>query len=268
MFIIKYFRWGFQFPKLLTHTKEKLWKTLLYFILIVLISNFPLTWLTFEEQGSKLDFIEQDFLESTPDWSLPDGEISMGKLIMSDMNIERIHGDILYVFNYTASTFDTGIKSILLTENNIIFTDGEGNFLISDGYSGFQVAIVDFEAINLMVGEERSNAFHQFGLGLERSFSAYIILYTVFRNTTVQIGATIIFVLLLACIIQLFRFGFANFMSYKEGINFIIISSTVPAILALIAGLILPGFASVVFNLALGLVVMLVLLVFLRKTYS
>ena len=268
MFIIKYFKWGFQFPKLLTRTSEKLWKTLLYFILLVLISNFPLTWLTFEEQGSKLDFIEQDFLDATPEWNLPSGRIAAGKLDMVDENVERTHSDILYIFNYTSTSFDPSIKSVLLMEDKIIFTDGEGNHLISDGYKGFEVAVFDFDEVNLMTDQARTDAFHQLGISMERSFSNYIILYTVLRNTVVQIGVTIIFVILLACIIQLFRFGFANFMSFKEGINFVIISSTLPAILSLIAGLILPGFASVVFNLSLGIVVMLVLLVFLRKTYS
>src|SRR5690606_38643320 len=134
MFIIRYFKWGFQFPKLLTRTSEKLWKTLIYFILLTLISNFPLTWLTFEEQGSKLDFIEQDFLDSTPEWNLPSGNISANKLNMTDQNIVRNHGDILYIFNYTSNDFDVNVKSVLLTETNTIFTDGEGNFLMSDGY--------------------------------------------------------------------------------------------------------------------------------------
>lgn len=268
MFIIRYFKWGFQFPKLLTHTSEKLWKTFLYFMLLVLITNFPLTWLAYNEQGSKLDFIEQDFIDETPEWNLPSGKIATGKLMMTETNVSRTHGDIIYVFNYTSDTFDTSIKSILLKEDYIIFTDGEGNFLQTDGYYGFEVAVFDFDSVNLLTDDERALAFQQFGHGLEKSFSTYIIFYTVLRNTLVQIGATFIFVLLLACIIQLFRFGFANFMTFKEGINFVILSSTLPSILALISGFLLPGFASVVFNLGLGLVVMLVLLVFLRKTYS
>ena len=68
--------------------------------------------------------------------------------MMTETNVSRTHGDIIYVFNYTSDTFDTSIKSILLKEDYIIFTDGEGNFLQTDGYYGFEVAVFDFDSVN------------------------------------------------------------------------------------------------------------------------
>src|SRR5690606_15803360 len=98
------------------------------------------------------------------------------------------------------------------------------------------------------------------------SFSTYIILFVTLRNQLFQFVASILFVLLLSGIIQIYRFGFAEFLTYKDSINFLIFASTIPAVLSMILGLILPGFASVVFNLALGLIVMITLLFFARKT--
>ena len=270
MFIINYFKWGFDFPKLLNRRNLSLVKTLIYFLLLTFIANFPLTWLAFEYEGSKINFIEENLTSNIPNWSdLPNGTIHLGGFTDVELN-GRVyqHQNYIYMFGYNDSIIHTpNVHFVIFESDYIRYIDDKGNELISNGYSGFET-VIHLSELNLATGIERVELFTQLGNSIERSFSQYIILYTVVRNQTVQIGATFIFILLLSLIIQLFRFGFQNFLSYKDGLNYVILSSTLPSILSLIFGLILPGFAPVVFNLVLGLDVMLVLLVFSRKSFS
>ncbi len=270
MFIVKYFKWGFQFPKLLTRRGESLVKMLVYFLLLTFIANFPLTWLAYEYEGTKINFIEENLSSESPIWdNLPTGTIHIGGI--SGVTLDGTsftHKDYIYFFGYNSSIESiTGKNIVIFNEDNIQYIDINKNTLYSDGYSGFE-DIINLNELNFSTGSQRVELFTQFGDNIERSFSNYIIFYAVIRNQIVQIGTTFIFVLLLTAIIQLFRFGFQKFLSFQDGFNFVILSTTLPSILSLIFGLILPGFAPVVFNLVLGMTVMLVLLVFSRKSFT
>ncbi len=270
MFLVRYFKYGLTLPKLLTRQGEALWKTLIYFLLLVFIMNFPLTWLAFENNGTKLNFIEENLSASTPDWTtLPSGTINgLTGFTSNDANGQYfVHGDYIYIFGYDETmNYPTDMHQVIFYPDYIHYKDREGNFLSSDGYTGFSTTL-NLNSLNVADGEDRVLMFSELGISIEKSYSAYIILYAVLRNQIVQVLATFIFVFILACFVQLFRFGFQKFLSFKDGLNFVIFSSTIPAILSLIFGLILPGFAPVVFNLVLGMIVMIVILVFSRKTF-
>lgn len=270
MFIVKYFKWGFQFPKLLTRRGESIVKMIVFFLLLTFIANFPLTWLAYEYEGTKINFIEENLSSNPPSWqNLPNGTIHLGGV--SDVTLDGIsysHNDYIYYFGYDSSIETITDKNIVIFhENNIQYIDINKNTLYSDGYSGFK-DIINLNELNLSSGSERVELFTQLGDNIERSFSNYIVFYAVIRNQIVQIASLFIFVILLTLIIQLFRFGFQNFLSLKDSFNFVILSTTLPSVLSLIFGLILPGFAPVVFNLVLGMTVMLVLLVFSRKSFT
>jgi maltodextrin utilization protein YvdJ len=69
-------------------------------------------------------------------------------------------------------------------------------------------------------------------------------------------------------VIQMFRFGFSTFMSFGESLRFIIFAMGLPAVLSLIVGLFVPAFSTVFFQLAMGLVTMLVMLIVGRKKFA
>lgn len=271
MFLIKYFKMGFQFPKLIENSKKiHTVKVFVYFILLTFIANFPLTWLTFEEQGSKINFIEHNLTETIPDWStLPSATITSGGIDSSYLNGSSYeHEDFIYYFGYDESIETvTGKNIVVFYADYIKYIDINKNTTSSHNYKGFETPIM-LSQLNISTGNERVRDYMLFGESIEKSFSDQIILFTVIRNLSIQFLATFIYIIVLSGIIQLFRFGFQDFLSYLEGLNFIILASTLPSVLALIFGLILPGFAPVVFNLVLGLVVMLVFLVFSRKNFS
>lgn len=262
---------GFQFPKLISNSRHVSFvKIIIYFILLSFIANFPLTWLTFEEQGSRINFIEQNIIESVPNWTtLPSETITSGGISESVLDgSSYINGTFIYYFGYDSSIDTlTDYNIIVFYSDYIQYIDMNGASIRTQGYSGFETHVLLSE-LNFSTGLERIEVYSEFAEAIERSFSTQIILYTVIRNQIVQFTATLIFILILSGIIQLYRFGLQNFLTYKQGLNFIILCSTLPSVLALIFGLILPGFAPVVFNLVLGLVVMLVLLIFTRKNYS
>jgi len=268
MFLVKYFKTGFIFPKLLDASKSAhTINVLFYFILLTFIANFPLTWLTFEQQGSRINFIEQNMTESTPSWNnLPNATVSIGGISPDVLDGSTYqHGRFIYYFGEPYFLDQSNYEGIIIFyEDYIKYIVPNGASIESSGYDGFKTPIM-LNDLNFATGEARTQAFNQFAQSIEKSFSRQIILYTVVRNQSIQFLTSILYILLLSGIIQLFRFGFQNFLSYKEGLNFIILSSTLPSVLALIFGLILPGFAPVVYNLALGLVVMLVLLIYSRK---
>src|SRR5690554_577225 len=87
MFIYRYFKSGFNFPKLLTIKGEPLLKTFIYFILLTIIANFPLTWLAYEYSGSKINFINENITKDIPSWdNLPNLSIKNISGLSNDIN--------------------------------------------------------------------------------------------------------------------------------------------------------------------------------------
>ncbi|MFA7417621.1 MAG: DUF1189 family protein [Acholeplasma sp.] len=271
MFLVKYFKMGFRYPQLIENSRHvNLLKIIIYFLLLTFIANFPLTWLTFEQQGSRINFIEQNMTEFIPNWTnLPATTITTGGIPESYLDgSSYINGDFIYFFGYDASIESLKDLNIVIFHKDFIqYIDMDGATIRTPNYQGFETPIM-LSQLNISTGDERNEIFSLFAQSVEKSFSDQIIFYTVIRNQMIQFIATFIYIIVLSFIIQLFRFGFQKFLSYKEGLQFIILSATLPSVLALIFGLILPGFAPVVFNLVLGLVVMLVLLIFSRKTFT
>jgi len=233
--------------------------------------NFPLTVMGFQNEQQQINFIRENLTDGVPTWSnLPDGTMSKLTGFDSDYADGRYltYKEYVFIFGYDEDIdYPSDKHQVIFYEDFIRYIDLEGNFLDSDGYYGFKT-IINLNDLNYSTGLEREQMFQEFALSVESSFSGYIILFVTIRNQVFNTAATILFVLLLSGIIQIYRFGFAKFLNYKDGLNFVIFSSTIPAILAMILGLILPGFAPVVFNLALGLIVMITLLVFAKKTVA
>jgi maltodextrin utilization protein YvdJ len=268
MFLYRYFKFSFSFSTLFTHGKEALWKMLVYLGLLSMMAAFPLNYLIVREQGWRLDFIEESFIQEVPDWQLPnDCEIRASRLVCeSNTKSTYEHRGITYVFNGTDEDLQTNLKTIVLMEEAIVYVNA-GAEMTSEGYAGFSET-VKFRAINLMDGDEKDEAMQAFATALEDSFSSQIVFYTLIINSVITLLSNIMFILLLSIVLQMFRFGFSTFMTYGETIRFLILVMGLPAVLSLIVGLFIPAFSTVFFQLAMGLVTMLVMLVYGRKTFA
>lgn len=266
MFLIRYFKASFQFETLLTHFDEKLSKLWIYFLVLSLIALFPMNFLVQRQEGYRIDFIHQDFLEETPNWVLPSGcLIEAGRLFCTDETKTTLtHLDVTYVFNGTIADKDLEVKQFIFTEDQIIYTDGKGASM-SGTYRGFDETF-NFNTFNLMDSADKKDALLDFASSVESSFSRYTILYSVLTNTGVSILVQFAFVLLLGLVLQLFRFGYQSFPSYFDGLKFIILSMGLPTVIGFIVGLFVPSFGSVFYQLAMGLTVMLVMLKYGKKS--
>ena len=178
----------------------------------------------YENSGSKLNFINENITSSTPNWeNLPNISIkNVGGLesTLSDLVILE-NGNYRYVFGDSNNYLpEKGYNTIIFLKDYMKYYDTKLSTLESKGYSGFPLTF-KLNELNHANNEDKIILYKQFGEGIEKSFSNYIILYTVIRNQMVQTLATFIMILLLSLIIQLFRFAHSNFLSYKDGLNFV-----------------------------------------------
>jgi maltodextrin utilization protein YvdJ len=265
MFLIKYFKASFQFDTLLTHFDEKFTKLWTYFIVLSLIALFPMNLLIQRQEGFRLDFIEQDFLEESPNWVLPSNcTIEVNRLTCANTTKTVLtHQDVTYIFNGTVEDIDLDQKQLILTSDTVIYTDGKGARM-SGSYRGFDETF-NFNTYNLMDSAEKVDAMLLFARNIEASFSRYTILYAVLTNTGVSILVQFAFVLLLGAVLQLFRFGYQSFPNYFDGLKFIILSMGLPSLIGFIIGIFVPSFGSVFYQLAMGLTIMIVMLKYGKK---
>lgn len=274
MFLIKMFKDSFNFKDLLINFNYKFWQVIIYFILLIIIANFPQTIEAYRNYGTRLDFVIEDFNEEIPyDWQLPNNMFIRGGKLVNNGDLDTYtyeHKGITYIINNQTKITDENdfLNHIIMSERSLIYIDANGNILEALDYIGFENDEFDFNKLNIATGEEKVLLYNEFASSIERTFQNEIILFTLLRNNVVQILINIIYVLLLALFIQLFKFGYQKFLSYSESIKFVILSLGLPAILTFLIGLLSPPFAPVVFQLSSGITVMLVTLIFGKKHYS
>ncbi|PKK87284.1 MAG: hypothetical protein CVV63_01560 [Tenericutes bacterium HGW-Tenericutes-8] len=266
MFMGRYLKASFQFDRLLTHSGEKFYKVFLYFMFLSLVYLLPMNLLIVRESGWRIDFIHQDFIDETPTWDMPAGcKIELDRFFCEiDSKTTLTHQDVTYIFNGTKADLDLDFKQMIFTSNYIIYSDGKGNQMQSKGYEGFET--FNSNSFNLLEDDDRVLGFQAFATSVEASFSQYIVLYSVVTNTFVNMFIQLAFILMLALVLQLFRFGYQHFLSYIEGVKFVILAMGLPTVIGLIVGLYQPAFGSVFFQLSMGLTVMIVMLKYGKKT--
>ena len=268
MFIVRFFKYSFNPKTLISNAHQKLWQAIIYFLIISMITLFPLNFLIVQENGWSLDFIEANMSENTPNWVLPeDMSIYANRLvIINDISYTFENGDITYIFNATGEEALTG-KTVSFQEDRIIYSDGKGNQMYAYGYKGFSDE-VNFRALNLATGTDKADMYNDFATMIEASFGSYIVFYTLVMNTIVNISVGALFIILLSLVMQLFRFGYAKFFSYKDSIVFVILCMGIPSVLSFIIGFMLPSLAPVVYQFGIGIMVMAIMLKYGRHHFA
>lgn len=269
MFILRYFRYAFQFSKFFEHVKEKWWKVLIFFFILSFITLFPMNLLIIQEDGWRLDFIEESFNAETPDWQLPDTCGIVAQKLVCDGNqvYSYEHRGITYVFNDQSDEYkDTDVKKVYFMTDQIIYANGQGHFMIGYNYRGFDDD-VNFRSLNLSSGDDRAMMYQSFGKQIESSFGNYIIFYTILVNSITSIGLYAFFVIIMSLVIQLFRFGYTSFISFAQSMKLVVFSMGVPSILSFFVGFLEPSFSPVVFQFGIGIVIMVVMLKYAKKIF-
>lgn len=270
MFLINYFKYAVDYPNYFEHAKEKGWKVFIFFMMLSLISLFPMNLLIVQEDGWKLDFIEQSFISETPNWQLPDTcDILAHELVCETETVYIYeHQGIKYIFNIETDQYqDSDEKSVLFMKDKIVYTNGEGAHMIGYDYKGFDEH-VSFRSLNLATGEERDQMYQAFGKSIESSFSNYIILYTLLVNTGTSIGLYAFFILVMSLVVQLFRFGYSSFLTFGQTMKMVVFAMGLPSIISFVIGFIEPSFSPVVFQFGIGIILMVVMLKYGKKTFK
>ncbi len=269
MFITRFFKTSFSFQTMLTEVKEPFWKYILYFLILMMLVAFPLNYSIVMEQGFRINFIEESFVEETPDWVLPEScEIQAGALSCDETGvIIYTHQDLTYYLNANLDMVDENEKGIYLLEDRLIYTNGVGASMTGYYHQGF-LDRFSFRSLNLLEGTERSAGYIVFAEQLQNCFSPYIVFFSLLVNSATTIGINIVFILLLSLVLQLFRFGYSKFFKYIDSLKFLIYTMTIPAILSFIVGFVSMAFSPVIYQFGVGIITMVVMLTHGKKVFA
>lgn len=263
MFLFKLFKESILIKNIFVSLKPFDFKTFIYFIFISLISSFPLTYQIIREDGFRLDFILEDFNNSMPNLNAFPCDFSYAGMDC-DTPFQFVFKEIVYVFD---QPYEGDEKEVVIFSDSNITYIKEGNTLTSRGYQGFSDT-VDLRVIAFGDQEDIVRVFQAFALGVEGSFSPYIIIYTLGTNIIVQLVVQVIFLGFLVLVLQLFKFGLSTFMTFSESLSFVVKMMTIPAILSVLVALVEPVFASVLYQFLVGIFIMIVMLKIGRKYYQ
>lgn len=300
MFLVRYFRDSFIFPRILPMRKEPFWKVLIYFIIIVLISLFPYSFSNLKHGGWNLGFVEQNLMQKDNiEIDYPEGITIGPEGVQSDtgkeksISLKQGSKDYIQYRFYVSGDKDTvkseidkavsdiksgiGQPQFLFTKvfseeevvgGSIYFIDKKGNVNIGD-YDGFESKF-SFHELNLIEkgSKERMEALKGFSISIEKAFGKQNAFFTIVATSGIQILSYILLILILAGLLQLFKFGYVEFMSYLEGIKVVMLSMTIPSVISFIVGFFTHAFAPLFIQFGVGIILMIVMIKYGKKEFS
>ncbi len=281
MFLVRIFRDSFIFNRVLKLRYEAFWKLGIYFIIISLISLFSFNFTNLRTGGWKLGFVENILLlEKNYDKQLP-SSITIRKL--SGVNstdgdqllfYENNEGKIIRFWFVTNESEDFVNTDIDLTAEQLIFTNkktyyvkGDGKGLMIGSYQNFPEEI-SFETINTLPDNERRVQLTILAETIEKSFGRQNAFFTIVTFSSVQLALYVVLVLLLALVLQLFRFVYVDYMSYIDGVKIVISTMTIPSVISFIIGFFTHALTPVIVQLGLGIILMLIMIKYGKKEFS
>lgn len=166
-------------------------------------------------------------VESLPDYSIVDGQLTS-----SEYHEIKVKDNVVILFNGDADTVNNGL---VFSNDHLVFVENGRQYDLSYApYEGTNFATVDYDGV-----------FAPFAKGLK----PLLIVPFVMGNYQTGILTFFIYTFVIAAISMLLKFGHTSFIKYKEVVNIVIYSSTIPSIIALIFGiLITPAFTTIIFN--------------------
>ena len=267
MFIVKYFRYAsYSIRHIYNFRSEKLWKVILFFLILTLLACFPYNYKIIDEGGfknalfseagenfsdsyhvkfaneTKFRSISRSGLEVSTDYDLNSYE---------SYDFKNFTLVIDYAGNYERSV-DNGIV-LLYGANDIAYiSNGKSS---TTSYEGFSRV---FDSRELITNQ---TAFEDFFNYTEKSFSKYTIIFSILSYTLTQIFMYLVLLFGLAWIYTFIKKSWDTFLTFKELFTILVFSMTPGAVLSLIVGLIpnLFSLVPVIMNFMLALISLLVM---------
>jgi maltodextrin utilization protein YvdJ len=213
---------------------------ILLFIVLVLMTAFPLNYQIIQNSGFKgLNVVTYDLRVSLPSW-LPD-ELPSGFYVSSSglQPLDREYsyttavGDKTYtVIINPAQDVTEASNTIVLMRDKIRFFDGKGTEI--EGNYGRVTTPVTYANLVTM---DKGEAVNEFFNMVDGAFSEYMIFFSVVVNTGIQYLMNLLFVIVLALILLMVRINYKKVTAFGENINIIIASMVIPSLLSFVIGL-------------------------------
>ena len=200
---------------------------------MLLITSNALQFLkveTYRFDQSMWAFTEENYEEI--EMMLPDCQVSDSQLVCAESPVIKVNDAVLIGFNQTLAPTQAGV---VFNEDEILFSDGgalhELPYTVFEDFN-FKAASAD-DVLN------RVAASIQPVLVFSYVLAAYQIGFLVY----------FIYIVMVAAISMLLRFGHTSFVPYREVLKVMIFSSMGPVLIALIIGLVFtPGFETLIFQ--------------------
>lgn len=265
MFLINGFKSVYSFKNIFNLKQQNLFKSLIYFLVISIISLLPHNLSIVREDGFKLGFISESYNDDS-------------RLELYDSNLIKIGSAGLRVSNEVIEEYSFNMYTLVIDYNDEYIWE-EGNVLVLNKFNtryyddtgntmqgNYDSFSIDINKSDLMFND---NLFLTFFTNLEKTFSSHIILFSVIINTTTNICMYLLMICALAFILGFLKYRFSYFPNYKQLLNVLIYSMSLPAVVVFVLGLFGSfAFTPVIMNFATGGIALLVILKVGKNNYE
>ena len=264
--MLKFFVNSFTPKRIFTLKDESLFKTIIYFIFLVIIISFPLNLQIIRSDGWDLYDFTNGIRQTYPDWipnDLPeDIEISSQGMYFEDtensvFQTTNIDGENLYIVFSPLDNYTPADRTLGFAEKEISYYGESGEYSFSIGYSHVKET-VRFYDLKLMT---QSQAVNDFAGMIEEAFSPFAIFKSITYNLVINLVLNVLLVVVVSAIFLLFRVRYQKITNFKDNIRIVVASMTIPTFIGFIIGIIgfieLNAFSVVIFQFATPIIGMI-----------
>lgn len=260
MFLIRYFKGSIvSLKKIFELREEKMWKVVIYFLLMAMVSIFPYNFKIVQEQGFKMGFVSEGYKEDAKNALKSSRAVKVGYAGLrcnDDFETEEyLFSNFKLIIDYK-DTYKRDSKEsmrlVIMTANNVKYYNEEGIYMPGN-YEGFSRDLFFSEFIS------NEAVFEEFFSSLEKSFSAYTILFSVINYTITSLFMDALLLALMAGIFMMFKIGFNAYVSYFEMLKMLVLCMTIPTLICFILGFFdLFALTPVIMNFGIGVIGLLI----------
>ncbi len=259
MFIFKYFKNSLYSLKGIYSLKdEKIFKVVIYFLLMATISLLPHNLEIIREKGFKLGFISEGYDDAVRHDLYNSKVIKIGT---AGMRVEDNFTIEIYEFDEFTLVIDYFDEyeqidgNVLVLKRNTTEYYYENGSMMTGNYDSFDEEVY---FSSLMFDETLYTTLFTY---LEKAFYSYIVLFSLLVNISSNVGMYILMILLMSVILGFLKYRFSYFLNYMQTSKILVFSMTAPAVLTFILGFFgLFALTPVIMNFGMGAMALLVLL--------
>lgn len=257
MFILRYFKNSIILKNILKQKDEKLWKVLIFFVLVCIISFFSYNFTAYQKGG--FDFGNIRVSVENLDFSntrLPDGVIFNNSKMSSlkDTGYEEViikskdkeKRDLKIIFDYDGKYEIPTLKFetlLVLRKTSFLYGDNKqikpSNYSSIDNKEGFSTTKFNQTSKHL----DKLNYFYEFSSSLDKNLRKFDMPVSIILFDLTNLFTTFMLFVILAGLLMFIKYRYTWFLTYTECFKLLVFCMVWPAIISFILGFIPSGFA-------------------------